>query len=257
MMNKRSSLIIEEVLRDGRLSVEELATRLRVSEVSLRRDLRTLEAEGLLRRDHGGALPVEPVSYAVYSQDSSFQEQLHRNEEEKRHIGIVAANLIGDDESVAFTAGTTTTQVARSMVGRHGMRIFTNAVNIAMELGRRPEITTVLTGGTMRGSWFSLIGAPAQEAAANTFVDTAIFGASGIEPDTGVTDSHLEEAALNRALVMHARRRIMVVDSSKFGVRATHRICDIRDLHLLVTSKKADPAALEPYRNAGVEVVQA
>jgi DeoR family transcriptional regulator of aga operon len=109
----------------------------------------------------------------------------------------------------------------------------------------------------MRGSWFSLVGAPAQEAAANTFVDTAIFGASGIEPDTGVTDSHLEEAALNRALVMHARRRILVVDSSKFGVRATHRICDVRDLHLLVTSKKADPAALEPYRNAGVEVVQA
>jgi DeoR family transcriptional regulator, aga operon transcriptional repressor len=256
-MNKRSSLILEEVLRDGRLSVEELAMRLGVSEVSLRRDLRSLEAEGLLRRDHGGAVPVEPVSYTVYSQDSSFQEQLHRNEEEKRHIGIAAANLIHDGESIVFTAGTTTTQVARSLLGRQGLRIFTNAVNIAMELGGRPEITTVLTGGIMRGSWFSLIGAQAQEAAANVFVDTAIFGASGIEPDAGVTDSHVDEAPLTRTLVMHARRRVLVVDSSKLGVRATQRICGIRDVHVLVTSKKADSAALEPYRAAGVEVIQA
>ncbi len=256
-MNKRSSLILEEVLRDGRLSVEELASRLRVSEVSLRRDLRSLEAQGLLRRDHGGAVPVEPVSYALYSQDSSFQEQLQRNAEEKRHIGLAAANLLRDEESVAFTAGTTTTQVARSLVGRRGLRIFTNAVNIAMELGRRPEITTVLTGGVMRGSWFSLVGAQAQEAAASVFVDTAIFGASGIEPEAGVTDSHVDEAVLNRSLVMNARRRILVVDRSKLGVRATHRICDIRDVHVLVTSKKADSALLEPYRNAGVEVIQA
>ncbi len=253
-MAGRAHLILDAVLRHGRLSVEDLSRRLNISEVSVRRDLRDLERRGLLKRDHGGAVPIEPLAYRTFSQDSSFQEQIRRHAEEKRRIGLAAAALICDGEKVAITAGTTTTQVARALASKRGVTVFTNGVNIAMELSLFEGVTVALCGGVMRGAWFSLVGAAAMRSACEIFADTAIVGAGGLDPLQGLTDAHAEESEINRAFLLQAQRRVVVADHSKLGVVATHRVCATRDIHRIITDTGADPAFLAAFAEQGVEI---
>src|SRR5580693_5715173 len=136
----RWEAILEELLRNGEVSVENLAGSLSVSAMTIRRDLGDLERQGLLRRNHGGAVPVAPMLYEAFRHVSSFQEQEQQCVAEKRRIGLMAANLVADGEIIAIGAGTTTTQVARSVRHRKGITVLTNAINIAMELSHLPDI---------------------------------------------------------------------------------------------------------------------
>src|SRR5882672_7448529 len=149
--NERTQKILRELLHDGEVSVERLAKRLEISPSTVRRELAGLELEGLLRRTHGGAIRVEPMLYEPFRHVSSFsaQEQLHAAE--KRRIGLAAAEIIRDGEIIALGAGTTTTQVARSIRHRKGITVVTNAVNIAMELSHRADLKLIVTGGVMSG----------------------------------------------------------------------------------------------------------
>src|SRR5712691_3424644 len=117
----RAEMILQELLRTGEVSVNSLAMRLKVTSATIRRDLTSLERRGLLLRSHGGAVPVEPALYETFRHLSSFSEQERRRETEKRRIGLAAARLVLDGETVAFGAGTTTTQVARSIRHRKGI----------------------------------------------------------------------------------------------------------------------------------------
>ena len=128
----RHEQILHQVLREGSVEVESMAAQMGVSPSTVRRGLRDLESRGLLRRTHGGAVPVEAPLYEPFRYDASFQEQEGLRAEEKRRIGFAAASLIRDGETIAISAGTTATQVARCLRSRLGITIVTNAVNIAM-----------------------------------------------------------------------------------------------------------------------------
>src|SRR5215211_6105865 len=132
--SNRWEKILQELLRHGEVSVDNLAKQLDVSAATIRRDLSELEQQSLLRRNHGGAVPLAPMLYEPFRHVSSFQEQEQRCASEKRQIGLTAASLIADGEIIALGAGTTTTQVARSIRHRKGITVITNAINIAMEL---------------------------------------------------------------------------------------------------------------------------
>src|SRR6516225_8560346 len=129
----RSQQILQELLRAGRVVVEDLARQFEVSQSTIRRELRALESKGLLRRTHGGAITIAPMLYEPFRHLSSFHEQEEQHASEKRRIGLGAASLIADGETISIGAGTTTTQVARSLIHRKGIRVITNSVNIAME----------------------------------------------------------------------------------------------------------------------------
>src|SRR5580765_5519557 len=156
--SSRWEQILQELLRHGEVSVDSLAKDFNVSSATIRRDLSELERHGLLRRTHGGANPVSSMLYEPFRNLSSFQEQQQKCAAEKRRIGLTAASLISDGETVAIGAGTTTTQFARSIRHRKGITIVTNAVNIAMELSHRADLKIIVTGGAMSGDWFALTG---------------------------------------------------------------------------------------------------
>src|SRR5690242_8568394 len=120
--------------QSGNVSVDELRTKLDVSVVTIRRDLNLLEERGLLRRTHGGAESIEPLFYEPFRNDRSFQAQVSRFADEKRHIGRAAAAMIKAGETIALTPGTTTTEVIRGLPLNHNITVVTNTVNIAMEL---------------------------------------------------------------------------------------------------------------------------
>ncbi|HMG36042.1 MAG TPA: DeoR/GlpR family DNA-binding transcription regulator [Blastocatellia bacterium] len=253
----RSEKILQQLLRDGEVSVDTLARHLKVSAATIRRDLAELEQQGLLRRSHGGAVPVAPMLYEPFRHLSSFQEQEQQCAMEKRNIGLMAASLISDGEIVAIGAGTTTTQVARCVRHRKGITVLTNAINIAMELSHRAEIRVLVTGGFLSGDWFALVGDVAQRSAGETFVDKVFIGVDGIHPERGLTTNYPDQAAIHRAMMQQARQRIVVADHRKIGVVGTSLIWPANGVDVLITDNGTSDEAIASFTERQVTVLRA
>ena len=233
----RTQKILQELLRDGVISVERLSKRLKISPSTVRRELAELEHAGLLRRTHGGAIRVEPMLYEPFRHVSSFGAQEQQHAAEKRRIGLAAAEIIQDGDIIALGAGTTTTQVARSIRHRKGITILTNAINIAMELSHRADLKVIVTGGTMSGDWFALTGPFAISSVCEMFVDKVFIGVDGIHPEHGLTTNYPDQAAVHRSMLRQARQRIIVADHTKMGDIGTALIGPTSDINLIITDK--------------------
>jgi DeoR family transcriptional regulator of aga operon len=197
---------------------------------------------------------VSAVAYEAFRRDSSFKEQEGLHAEEKRRIGLAAAELVKDGDTIGLTPGTTATQVARSLRHRKGITVVTNTVNVAMELCHREDLAVYVTGGYLRGGWFSLVGAPAAAGAREVFLDKVFVGVNAIDAERGLTCLHPEEAAINRALIGQARERIVVADRSKLGRVVRCLICPTREVHVLITDQDASDDEIRPFLEKGIEV---
>jgi DeoR family transcriptional regulator, aga operon transcriptional repressor len=251
----RADHILRELRHKGSISLDELMAELGASAASVRRDLAKLESKGLVRRTHGGVTLVEPLLYEPFRYDSLFQNREQHRVAEKRRIGFAAAEMIQENETVGFTAGTTTTHVARNLRNRHNIRVITNAVNIAMELSNCAGLRTFVTGGLVQwaGS-FSLIGQAAITALSDIYMDRVFVSVCGIDPARGVTVIEPEEALTFRSMIQQAKQTIVVADSSKIGVVTAALICPVSSIHKLITDTRASDKAIAPFRERGVEV---
>jgi len=253
---KRSQGILRELLRSGEITVEQMAKEFGVSTSTIRRDLRDLERQGLLRRMHGGAASVEPALYEPFRHVSSFGEQEQQYAAEKRQIGLAAAEMIADGEIVSIGAGTTTTQVARGIRHRKNITVVTNAVNIAMELSHRNDLKIFMSGGFLSADWFALVGPAAIHSVSEMFVDKIFVGVDGIHPEHGLTTNYPDQAAIHRQMIRQARYRIVVADHRKLGVTGAALIWPTNEIDLLITDKGASKTALTPFINRGLKILK-
>lgn len=251
----RADQILRELRHKGSVSLEELITGLGASAASVRRDLAKLEGKGLVRRTHGGAILVEPLLYEPFRYDSLFQNREQHRTAEKRRIGLAAAELIQENETVGFTAGTTTTHVARNLRNRHNIRVITNAINIAMELSNCEGLKTFVTGGFVQwaGS-FSLVGQVAMASLRDIYMDRVFVSVCGIDIARGVTIIEPEEGLTFRAMIQQAKQTIVVADSTKIGVVTPALVCPISEIHMLITDTRASDKAIAPFLERGIEV---
>jgi DeoR family transcriptional regulator of aga operon len=252
---KRAKEILRLLLSHGKTSVEELTELFATSPASVRRDLVRLEGRGLVHRTHGGAMLAGQV-YEPFRFDASFPVREERFAQEKQRIAAAAAMLVQENETIGFTAGTTTTEVARGLRQRSGLRIITNAVNIGMELSSSNGLDTTLTGGYMR--WpgaFSLIGPTALESLSVVVMDKVFIGVCGIDTRHGATTIEAEEAAVFRVMTRQAKQVIVVADSSKVGMVSPAVICSVADIDVLITDDGISEDAVAAFRRSDVQVV--
>lgn len=251
----RADLILRELRHKGSISLDELIAELGASAASVRRDLAKLEAKGLVRRTHGGVTLVEPLLYEPFRYDSLFQNREQHRTAEKRRIGQAAAELIQENETVGFTAGTTTTHVARNLRNRHNIRVITNAINIGMELSNCVGLRTFVTGGFVQwaGS-FSLIGQVAITTLNDVYMDRVFVSVCGIDAARGLTVIEPEEALTFRAMIHQSRQTVVVTDSTKIGIVSPALVCPISNIHVLITDTRASDKAIAPFRERGIEV---
>ena len=251
----RADQILRELRQEGSLSLEVLISRLGTSAASVRRDLAKLDAKGLVRRTHGGVTLVEPLLYEPFRYDSLFQNREQHRTAEKRRIGLAAAELIQENETVGFTAGTTATHVARNLRNRHNIRIITNAINIAMELSNCPGLKTFVTGGFVQwaGS-FSLVGHAAVTSLSDVYMDRVFVSVCGIDVARGITVIETEEGLTFRTMIHQAKQTVVVADSSKIGIVTPALICPISNIHVLITDVRATDKAIAPFIERGIEV---
>ena len=253
---QRTNFILTALQDTGSVAVDVLADHLRVSVVTIRRDLDVLEQQGLLRRTHGGAVSIEPLFYEPFKKDRSFLAQVERQANEKRRIGRAAAALINPGETIAITPGTTTAEIIRGLPLNSKITVVTNTANIAMELSKRKDINVFVTGGHLHGDWFSLVGPSAIRSLENMLIHTMFVGADGIDPEWGVSCFSADEAELNGTMARHSRRHIAVVDHTKLNVVANWRICEITTLKTLITDTGATDELVAPYMKLGIEVLR-
>jgi DeoR family transcriptional regulator, aga operon transcriptional repressor len=253
--DKRAKEILRLLLSHGKTSVEELTSLFGTSPASVRRDLVRLEEQGLVHRTHGGALLAGQI-YEPFRFDSSFHVREGRFAAEKKRIAKAAAELIVDSETVGFTAGTTTTEVARQLGMRTGLHIITNAVNIGLELNSNKGPETTLTGGCIR--WpgaFSLVGPAAIESLNAVVMDKVFIGVCGVDPEHGATIIEAEEAAVFRAMSRRAKQVFIVADSSKVGMTSPSVICTAGDIDILITDDGVSDDAVNAFRRSDVRVL--
>lgn len=254
-MNERTEAILSEVRRAGDIGIPDLAERTGSSAVTIRRALTALAEQGLLIRTRGRARTPGPVLYEAL-RESGFHEHSLQMAAEKRRIGLAAAGLLSAGEVVAFGPGTTTTATACSIPPELPIRVITNAVNIAMELYRRPQTRVYLTGGDLRPGWFSLVGQAAADAMRDAIPDKAIIGVTGIHLEQGLTDDHRDEAAITRIMMTQARQRIVVADHTKFGRTGNTRVWPLEKTDIIVTDSGISSRKLAPYEARGVRIIR-
>jgi DeoR family transcriptional regulator of aga operon len=250
MLNEeRRRSIVEKIDNEGRALVKDLASRFRVSAVTIRKDLEVLHSRGLLQRTHGGALPAQTGALV----DRRLSEKEKQHQKEKQRIGEAAAALVKEGESVILDSGTTTTAVARALRNRRHLTVITNAVNIAAELAGT-SIEVILTGGILRENSFSLVGPLAEETLRRLSADILFLAVDGFDVHIGPTTPNLLEAHVNQVMVDISRRVVVVCDSSKFGRRSLSQITKPSNIHHVITDSKISKADLKEITEAGIRV---
>jgi DeoR family transcriptional regulator, aga operon transcriptional repressor len=244
----RLSAILERLADGGSVAVADLAGDLDASPATIRRDLVILENQRLLARTHGGA-----VAHAV-SYELPLRYKGVRHADEKRRIAKQAAEYVTEGMAVGLTGGTTATEVARAIADRQKLTIVTNALNIAAELGLRPNLKLIVTGGLVRSRTYELSGPLAEASLTGLNLDLAFIGVDGIDATAGCTTHQEVEAHTNAVMIQHAKRVIVVADSSKIGKVTFARICETTAIHELVTDTAADPHAIRALTETGLHI---
>jgi DeoR family transcriptional regulator of aga operon len=230
--------------------VSELAAGLGVSAVTIRADLDSLEARGLVKRSHGaaGLLRTPPPERDMRQKDAL-------NSEAKDAIGAAAAALVQPGDNLLVDGGTTTMSLARRLRNIGRATVMTNGLNIALELADAPDVQVLLTGGLLRKQSLSLQGAQAEACLGLYNFDKLFLGADGLDPEYGLTTHDESEAGLNRKMVDRAKRVIVLADSSKFGRVSLHRIVPLDRVHAVVTDSGISAEHREALGRLNLELI--
>jgi DeoR/GlpR family transcriptional regulator of sugar metabolism len=253
---QRSEFILQELLRAGSVSVEDLAQRLRVDASTIRRDFEKLEQQQLLKRVHGGAMQIDPLAYGAYAEGLMFQSSMQQQVEEQMRIALAAARTIEPGDSIALSPGTATTHLARVIRQMPIVRltIVTNALNIAMELAGLRDISLTLVGGLLLPECFAAVGPMAEQHLHELYTSKAFISAHGLSVEHGLTGHNQLEALTIRAMMQRARRTIVLADHTKIGHVALYRSAPITAMQTLITDSAAPPEIVQELERLGIGV---
>ena len=251
MMNntERHQLILNRIQKEGFLQVIDLCKELQVSSVTIRKDLKLLEDKNLLFRTHGGATITNP--YAV---DKPVNEKEKLQSDEKRRIGLAAAQSIEPNDSVIIASGTTVLALAKAIKPVQQLSVVTSALNVAMELMHHEHIEVIQLGGSIRKSSSSIIGAYAQNMLADFSCSKLFLGVDGVDLEFGLTTTSVVEAHLNRQMIKASQKVIVLTDSTKFGRRGFGRICGLEEAAQIITDKGIPEHYVQQLEGMGIEV---
>jgi len=253
----RHEFILRSLQENGTVSVEKLCKALDASLATIRRDLEDLEGRSLLKRVRGGAVPIGPLFYEPFRHDASFRDKVASFADEKRRIARVAASMVQTGQTIALSGGTTTTEVVRNLKTMRGISVITNTVNVAMELSNCKDIEVIVTGGVLRGGWFTLIGPIANASTELLFADLMFLGVDGIDAERGLTCTNPTEAELLRKLAAQSKKKVVVADHSKLGHLSKYLLCPTKEIDSLITDSGASRAMIAPFEKRGIPVMKA
>ncbi|MDT7725745.1 MAG: DeoR family transcriptional regulator, fructose operon transcriptional repressor [Actinomycetota bacterium] len=249
---ERQQIVLERARKKGRVDVTALAEEFTVTTETIRRDLTVLERHGVLRRVHGGAIPVERLGFepALATREGVMTA-------EKERIAKAALAELPDEGTILLDAGTTTARLAEILPADRELTVVTHSVSIALSLTTRPNLTVMLVGGRLRSRTLASVDAWALQALKDTFVEVAFIASNGVSAERGLTTPDSAEAMVKRAAIASARRSVLLADHTKVGNDHFARFADLSDIDTFITDNGIDSAVAAEIAAAGPTVIKA
>jgi len=247
---ERRAKIVELLQKSGKVTVAELARILKVSQMTIRKDLDLLEQDGELLRTHGGAiLPTHSKS------EWNFIRKIHQMENEKRAIAAKAVTFIEDGDTVIIDSSSTNYYLALEVAKRNWkhLTVVTNNVFIAEKL-MEGHVDVLVLGGVVRENSLSLVGPWAMRFLEEIHVDKAFLGTTGVSKEKGFMTPNLVEAEVKRQMVKSSNKVIIVTDWTKFKRQAFASFALIEEVDMVITDRGIDAVCEEMLVEKGVRV---
>lgn len=233
LQHERRIYIIDELEKHERVYINDLAKELEVTTETIRRDLKELEKEKLLKRVHGGAISIIDTSNYL-----NYEKRLKINEKEKNMMAKILKDLIDKNASI-ICDGSSTVNIAISLLIKFIdiSLIITNSIHLLQSITNFSG-TVISTGGIMNKNGSSFIGTPALNTLKQFKADYFITSCKGISLDFGLSDSSIEETEIKRLMSKQAKKTILLVDDSKFDRESTTRIFPVEQVDIIITNAK-------------------
>lgn len=245
---ERLQRIVELVNERTSIRVSELADICGVTEETIRRDLDRLEAEGKLKRSHGGA-----VSVREEERDAPFREREIRNRDEKEAIARVAVSWIKPRERIILDASSTAWYVAE-LLPDMPLTVLTNSMMVAKALDAKPQIQVICTGGMLAKGYYSFVGPLAERSLGTYHVDRTFLSCKGLSIERGISESSEPEAIVKRKMIEIADSVVLLADASKIGRQAFAHVADLSRIGHIVTDDRLLSEQADALAAAGVQV---
>ena len=247
---ERQKKILELLSSEGAVMVSKLSMELGVTEETVRRDLEKLEARELLRRTHGGALPIDENSYEL-----SLEKRKGLNVESKQALAQVAAEYIASGDSIFLDASTTTFYLAKELKKMKNLTVITNSIRVINELAGIDDIKVIAVGGIVSNNQ-SLVGSMAENSiACNYFADKMFFASKGIGESNVILEGNEQECYIKQRMLANSRSHYYLCDKSKIGKVGYMRLASFEEIECLITDARLSDELMATLQENAVEVV--
>lgn len=238
--------LVEEL---GALRISDVAARFGVADETVRRDLLSLERQGLLTREHGGA------SLAGVDAETPYRRRERSQAAAKRLIAQAAARFVRDGSTIILDSGTTTHHMVEFLRSKRDLVVITNGISHVADLLANPTTSVVVAGGAVRRASLGTAGDMAVATLEKLHADRCFLATHSFSADTGVTYPHLEEATVKRAMIAAAAEVTLLADGSKYGRTSMVQVASLNELQRVITSEPIAEEAVARLRLAGIEVL--
>jgi DeoR family fructose operon transcriptional repressor len=249
---ERQQEILSRARAVGRVDVVTLGEEFSVTTETIRRDLTVLERAGVLRRVHGGAIPVERLGFepALATRDEVMTA-------EKERIAKAAMAELPEDGAIIIDAGSTTGRLVQVLPADRELTVIVNSPPLATVLATRANLSVIMLGGRVRGRTLATVDDWALRPLSRLNVDVAFMATNGCSVAKGLTTPDTAEAAIKRAMIKAANRSVLLADHTKFSDTYLARFASMSEIDVVITDTGIDPATVADVAAAGPEVVRA
>ena len=250
-ISERHLFIKEQLYKNGFVTVQDLVEQLEVTGATIRRDLRIMESENLLRRSHGGASLVYDKVIEL-----SLNDRSRTNTEAKARIAEVACQLLNENDSIAVTSGSTIEAFVGLLKPRTTtLKVVTPSIRLGVLLSEKMDVDLRILGGRIVHNSMAARDEYTIQGLRNVRCNKLFFSCDGFSLEDGVTSALVEEAYLTECMMNVVQQRILLADSSKIGKCGFGRICGIEDIDTLITDSGINPKIKDKIEALGVEVI--
>lgn len=246
MLSAQRRLKIAEIAsKNSGIKTSDLSHMFDVSEMTILRDLNVLEEQGILKRVYGGAVAIKD---SIKDIPINFREKI--NVKEKNTISINALDLISDGDSILLDGSSTSLALAKNLATKKGITLITNGLNIINEVKDYRNIDIISLGGEYDPITMNFIGPTTVSMLDNYNADKAFISSAGISLDAGVTVATSLQALVKKAMLASSKQSVLLVDNTKFGKITLNKVCDIKDLDIIITDRKPDGAYIKDFKES-------
>jgi DeoR/GlpR family transcriptional regulator of sugar metabolism len=252
---QRRQNILSDLAQDGDKQIAMLSEKYGVSEMTIRRDLKQLEDQGLVRRTYGGAIPVRTAieDLRIVARE---KRQKRAAEQKARMARFAAQHCVDDDDIIILGGGTTTAAMIPHLAEKRHLTVLTNCVHntFALQNLNLPDMTVICSGGILRQISSTFVGPLTERCFREIHAKKLFLSATGISLEAAVTDPNMHETQVKRAMIESADQLIMLMDSSKFGIRSLMTVVTYPEIDVLITDSGCPPQIVDAIRGRGVDL---